>query len=119
MIKFGTDKKWKNTSGNNTTFGTPFSLAALKHLQSQVLDMAKNALNDVPIEERDQGTITFSIPTSLMPVAKEKIKKFRRELDMFFQKSGLPQDEIYQFTTSLYPVSRIRKSRKGMQNETR
>jgi hypothetical protein len=41
-----------------------------------------------------------------LPEAKERIKKFRRELMTYLQRKGTRFDEVYQLAISLYPISK-------------
>jgi transcriptional regulator with XRE-family HTH domain len=102
---------WKSQSGNHTTLNSPFSPAALRKMQTQTLSQAIEALDLVPIDQRDQSTMTMAISTRLLPQAKERIKQFRRDLGRFLQESE-PTDEVYHLTISLYPVSKVHVMRK-------
>lgn len=95
---------------NHSTIGTQYTTAALKKMQEQVLSMAIGALQETPIEERDQSAMTMAIDSDLLPEAKEKIKKFRRELCDFLQ-TGRKTDRVYHMSLSLYPISKKLKQR--------
>ncbi|MGE3975681.1 MAG: DUF4423 domain-containing protein, partial [Bdellovibrionales bacterium] len=69
--------------------------------------LAIQALETVPMSQRDQSSMTMAIDTSLMDAAKEKIKNFRRELCDFFQKENNPRNAVYQLTISLCPLTKI------------
>ncbi len=93
---------------NHTTVGSPHALSALKILQTQILKMAITALEETPIEERDQSAMTMAIDSSLLPEAKKKIRDFRRELCAFLQE-GRKRDRVYHLSVSMYPVSKKTK----------
>ena len=57
------------------------------------------------MERRDQTSMTMAIDTKLLPQAKEKIKKFRRDMDRLLQSSDT-KDEVYHLSVSLYPVTK-------------
>ena len=100
-------------SGNVTTLGSNFSVVALRNLQRQVLEMALTALDEVPIDRRDQTSVTMAINSSLLPEAKERIKAFRRDLAVFLQDASKGnRDEVYQLGISLYPVSQLGRTGK-------
>lgn len=90
---------------NFTTVGNPFNHGAFQILQKAVLQKALLALDEVPVEERDQSSVTMAIDSKLLPEAKERIRVFRRQLTAFLQKSD-NKDCVYHLGLSLYPVTR-------------
>ena len=97
---------------SNTTTTFRGTHEALRHLQREILQQAQTALEEVPIEKRDQSSITMAIDSSRLPEAKEKIKRFRREL-MEFLEGGETKDAVFQLSVSLFPVSQQKKRRTG------
>lgn len=97
---------WKNISGNNTNIDNEFVIAARRKLQKQILEKALLALEEVPIQNRDQSSITMAIDTSLLPEAKKRITQFRRELSDFLQSSP-KKNEVYNLSLSLYPLTKL------------
>jgi len=87
-----------------TTTKTPGTTPALKRLQKEILGAAARALDDVAPELRDQSAITMAIDSSKLPEAKERVKKFRRELMEFLQEGT--RDRVYQLSVSLFPAER-------------
>lgn len=106
-IEISARGKWLNRSGNNTTVGNEFTAIAFRRLQQQILSMATTALEEVPLELRDQSSMTVAIDTRLLPEAKLRIKKFRREMARLVQKSG-SWNEVYQLGISFYPLTKPR-----------
>lgn len=96
----------RKTGAGHTTVGSAFTAAAFRKLQSQILRQAEVAMRTLPIETRDQSSITMAVHTDLIDEAKERIKRFRRELCAFLKQDGLPKKEVYQLSISLFPVSR-------------
>jgi uncharacterized protein (TIGR02147 family) len=82
------------------------SQAQTEH-ERQVLDGAIEALRKVPLSNRSQSSVTMAIPASRIDEAKEKIKKFRRELMSSLQRRG-KRDSIYQLSISFYPITQIK-----------
>jgi transcriptional regulator with XRE-family HTH domain len=107
LLKIEESGKW--TSKSNTTTKNKFSTNAFRNLQKQILEQAIVALEQTAIEERDQSSITMSIDRARLPEAKEKIKKFRREM-MQFLENGKSKDEVYQLSISLFPVTQNYKT---------
>ena len=97
--------RWINCSGNNTTVGNDFTAVAFRKLQRQVLEMAVVALEEVPLEDRDQSSMTLAIDSSRLPEIKEELRSFRRHLTEKYQRPG-PRDSVYHLGLSFYPVTR-------------
>ncbi len=104
-LELAADGSWTNHSGNNTTLGNDFTATAFRKLQKQVLEMALVALEEVPIEQRDQTSMTMAIDSAQLPEAKKMIKEFRRSFCDVLQKST-HRDSVYHLGVSLYPVTR-------------
>jgi len=103
---------WKEAgSGRLTTLGNRFTNHAFQNLQRQVLEKAILALDEVPIELRDQSSMTMAIDIDKLEAAREKIKTFRRELAAFLSR-GQKQQEVYNLSISMYPVTQIRNLKK-------
>lgn len=103
-----TKDRWEQKAGHLTTIGSNFTAVALRRLQQQILDQARKSLVLVPMEKRDQSAMTVAIDSCKLKEAKQRIKKFRRELCEFMQ-DGNEQDEVYQLSISLFPVSKVDK----------
>jgi len=99
------DGSWIDLSSGQTTSMLPQgSHPAIRQHQSQVLDLAIRALDHVSPERRTQTSMTMAIDKSRLPEAKERVKRFRREMDAFLT-AGDSHDEVYHLSISLYPVS--------------
>lgn len=94
------------SGGYTETLPNPYSDAALRHFQKQVLEKALIALESVPVSKRDQTTVTVAIDTRKIQAAKEKIKSFRRSLAKFLSDSK-SLDQVYHLSVSLYPITNI------------
>jgi uncharacterized protein (TIGR02147 family) len=88
---------------NNTTTQHRFTHLAFRQLQKQILEQAIQALEQIPIEERDQSSITMCVDKKRIARAKQKIKTFRRDL-MTYLEGGSKKDAIYQLSISLFPA---------------
>ena len=99
------DGGWVQSEDNITTIGNEFTATALRRMQKQILEMGVLALENTPVEERDQTAITMAVDSRLLPDAKKRIKKFRRELCDLMQKDR-DRDSVYHLAVSLYPVAR-------------
>lgn len=96
---------------SHTTVSSPFTTAAFRKLQRQILEQAIDAMEEVPIELRDQSSMTMAIDPRLLPEAREMIRKFRRDLCALLQRNGPPHEEVYQLSVSLFPA---RQNLKGV-----
>lgn len=93
---------------NNTWANNEMTSAARKTLQKQLATKAKDAIDNVPFELRESGSLTIATPRNLIPEVKKKIQAFRREIDEFIEAQESP-DEVYQLVVSFYPLTKIVK----------
>ena len=110
MLSLDEEGNLVNTSGNHTTVGNEFTAIAFRKLQKQILDQSKVALEEVPIEFRDQSSMTMAISSSLLPEAKKMLKDFRRNFCSDLQKRDISRDEVYQLSMSFFPVTKLNKN---------
>jgi len=111
LLKKTADGRWLD-SGSLTTLGHKFSVGSFRQLQRQILEKAIDALESVPMDERDQTSMTVAVDSQRLPEARERIKKFRRSLDKFLQ-GGTNSDRVYHLSISLYPVSHSKNLKKS------
>ncbi len=78
--------------------------SAHKNLQRDLLQKALNAIDTIPIEEKDISSITMAIDESKISEAKKMITKFRRDMCKFLE--GGPQTRVYNLGIQLYPISK-------------
>lgn len=78
---------------------------AQRNLQAEILSKGIQALENTPVTERDQSSITVACASSLLPEVKERIKVFRRELGGFLSHNVRTADKVYHLSVSFYPVS--------------
>jgi len=103
-IQINKKGQWTPSEGHTTTLGTKDTAEALQKMQKQILEKAISALQTVSPTHRDQSGMTMAISMSRLPQAKEKIKKFRRELCQYLE-GGKTKEAVYQLSISLYPLS--------------
>lgn len=92
-----TQKFLSNFKGNQTS-------AAHKEYQRQLIQKALIAIDECPQEDKDITSITMPTNKEKLKEAKEKIKKFRRELSAFLE--DCEGDSVYQFTLQLFPITK-------------
>jgi len=108
LIVIDNKGKWKQGNDLITTTGNSFTTTAFRKLQRGVLEKALLALEEMPIEIRDQTSMTMAINSKRIPEIKEKIKKFRRQLCEDLQKDKV-RDSVYNLGVSFYPLTRFEK----------
>lgn len=84
--------------------------------QREILEGAIEALNDVPLEERSQSSMTMAIDPKHLDQARGLIKKFRRQMGRLLSDSE-NLTEVYQLSVSLYPVTKKQIKKKEKQKE--
>ncbi|MBA2404341.1 MAG: DUF4423 domain-containing protein [Bdellovibrionales bacterium] len=94
------------TKGQTSHLRSNFTSEQLKGFQIEALEKAIDSLRNVPIELRDNTSMTMAISKEAIPYAKEEIKKFRRKLTKKLETFGRP-DEVYQMAISLTPLTKI------------
>jgi uncharacterized protein (TIGR02147 family) len=95
------DSQWVK-SKNFISTGSEIPSAAIRKRHQQILAQALNSLQRDSVLERDFSSITFAIDPKLLPKAKEKIKKFRRSMNKFFE-SG-EKTRVYEIAIQLFPL---------------
>jgi uncharacterized protein (TIGR02147 family) len=107
------DGNLKVLSPNTTWSNTKMTSAARKKFQRALLEKSIVALDHVPFELREHGSVTIAINKKRLPEFKEKLKEMRKELSDFFQGSGEKNlDEVYQLTISFFPLTKIKSGEK-------
>lgn len=102
MLERGLNGRLKNISGNNTNIDHEMRDIAKKNLQKQILEHALRALEEVPLERRNQTSMTMAINSKRLPEAIEMTSKFRRKLAAFLEQDE-DRNEVYQLSISLFP----------------
>ncbi len=102
---------YRNAGGNHTTLGHEFTSAAFRKLQRAILDGAIRALEELPLAERDQTSLTVAIDSRDLPEVRARIRAFRRELNDFLS-ARKKYDRVCQLSISFYPVTSLPKGKK-------
>lgn len=93
------------SSKNGKTFLNPgFTSSAHKLLQRQILEKAILALEHIPLEIRNQTSVTMAIDRHLLPEAIRRITIFRSELVEFLSRTQVC-NEVYQMSICLFPLT--------------
>lgn len=81
---------------------------AIRKFHKQILSKAMESIESQTVDERDLSTIVMSIDSKDLPMYKEKIKKFRRELHA--EALATPKrDSVYSLSIQLFKLSKSEK----------
>lgn len=89
---------------NNLSSTSEAPSTALRHFHHQMLDLAKHALDEQPIERRSVTAMTMAINSKKLPEAKEMIQEFRRNLCAFLEDGAA--DEVYSLNVQLFQLTK-------------
>jgi uncharacterized protein (TIGR02147 family) len=78
---------------------------SIRNYHRQMLDQAKESLESIPVEEREFGAVTFTIPESAINELKYKLKQFRRDLHTWAMQVSEDKggELIIQYNAQMYP----------------
>ncbi len=115
LIKLNPGGGWEVTTTAVTTLNSPLSTTEfLKKGQEQMLERSIDALQHLPLEERDHSSIAFAFQRADLPRVREYIKRFRRRLDGLAAKAKR-KDSVYALTISFFPLTKNKTQ--GAENE--
>lgn len=87
------------------TVGGQEKSAAVRHFQKQVLFLASEALDSVPVNERNISTLTLSVDQACFDDLGEMLREFRRLVQKRVDESKRP-DRVMQLSMAFYPVAK-------------
>lgn len=110
LLRITNGQKWVDTSEGFSTHIADSNLTSLAHRRHQklILEQAIGALQKTPLENRSQTSMMMATSTERLEEAKQRIKKFRRELCEFLE-AAENKDAIYQLSVSLFPLTKENK----------
>lgn len=97
------NNKWVQPAGQ-IRMDNKISTEATRKFQRQCLEKALWSLENDPVEARDFSSMTLAIDPALVPLAREKIQAFRRQLTKELEAFGKAKS-VYHLTVQIYPVS--------------
>ncbi|WP_413568705.1 TIGR02147 family protein [Bdellovibrio sp. HCB117] len=89
---------------NYSTMCGPITAENLRAIQRQFLKMAVDAMEIYDLTERENTTLTFSIPKTHIPEVKEILKKTRDRINRLSNMKKNQKSCIYNISMALYPV---------------
>ncbi|MDG0817844.1 DUF4423 domain-containing protein [Bdellovibrio svalbardensis] len=93
-----------------TTFPVTKTSTQLKDLQKQMLEKAIEHLYSVDISLRHNSTLTVAVSMEDIPLIREKILKFRKEINQICSRSKKDPTQVYNMSVALYPITQIKES---------
>jgi uncharacterized protein (TIGR02147 family) len=75
-----------------------------KTIQKKFLSEAINKIDEVDIEKRLNGTLTFPMDMKVLPKVKQRIARFMAELNGLCAAESAQVSEVYNLTLALYPL---------------
>lgn len=97
------DGKFRQSSVPLTT-AQDVPSSAVRKFHKQKLALAAEKLEEVPVELREFGAITFPVNLAKLPNAKKLIRKFRNDLYKYLE-AGEKQ-EVYTLAIQLFPLTK-------------
>ena len=86
----------------------------VRHFQADTMRLATDALETIPAKRRDISTLTLTLAEKDLPLLKERVAEFRRDLVRLAEESD-PADSVYQVNVQVFPMTAetSRARRKG------
>ncbi len=109
-----TDDGFQVLSPNTTWSNTKKTSSARRKFQRTLIEKSLDAIDHVPFDLRENGSVTLAVNKARMPEFKEKLKSIRKELAEYFQANGESNlDEVYQLTVSFFPLTQVNEKTNG------
>lgn len=86
------------------TFGDGWSSVVGRTFQSHAIEMAQQALVEIPVQERDISTLTVSMSEETFHAVRENIQLLRKEI-LSMVRADTQATKVFQMNFSLFPVS--------------
>lgn len=76
-----------------------------RSFQRKIMEAAIDKIDSVDFSKRDNSSVIMSFDTRLMPVVREKITHFRRELNSFIESESRDKKEVYSLAVAFFPLT--------------
>lgn len=103
MLEVQEDGRMLDLAGSTSGVTPDYTDAAKRKYQKQILEKAIQAVDEVPMSERDQSSMLMAVDTAKLEEARVLIKDFRRKLCALLE-SGDEKDQVMFLSVSLFPV---------------
>lgn len=91
-------------TNSHLTIGGIEKSKAVRNFQREVLNLAAESLESVPVQERNISTLTLSVDQSCFDDLTEMLREFRRLVQKRVDESKSP-DKVMQLSMAFYPVA--------------
>jgi uncharacterized protein (TIGR02147 family) len=81
----------------------PEKILAVRTFQKEILSLAANALDSIPVNNRDISTLTLAIDESCFADIREMTREYRRQVQKRVEESVKP-DRVMQLSMAFFPV---------------
>lgn len=106
FLRIDDQGKWVDVYRDNTNdLDSNFTNSAMRKHQEQILNLSKEALENIPRQQRDHVSNIFACNPDDIPEIKKRINKFRKELIAFIQRSESDFQEVCALNISIFPLS--------------
>lgn len=95
----------KNLEWNNSTKTT----LARKTLQKEYLKKAITCIDVVDFADRENSSLTLSVPADMMPELKKEILKFKNRIDRLCEAKE-QKTQVYQLCLALFPLTELKEN---------
>jgi uncharacterized protein (TIGR02147 family) len=98
------------TVNSQNTAWTNFTTTSREKMnyQKQLLDKAREAIDSVNFDRRENASLTLAASSKLIPEIKRRIQNFKNELREYIE-SQEKYDDVYQIVISYFPLTKNEK----------
>ena len=104
LIEEKDDHTYRVTDAVITT-GSKVPLLAIHNFQIAAMDLAKEAIDRFPFEERSISTLTLSLSEEMYKLIEDKLSIFRREILDLVKNDRNVINRVYQYNFQIFPFS--------------
>lgn len=104
LIEKTSSGQWIARHGLITT-GEEWQSMAIRTFQRDAIQLAEQALDSVPKEDRDISTVTLSLSKSTFDSVRERLRAMRQEL-LEISEHETNKENVYQFNFQVFPLTR-------------
>lgn len=103
LLERDRNSRWRRT-GQAFSFSASKSTQAIREFYREILVKAQDSINGVPVSDRHIAVAVLSIEEAQLPLLKERVEIFVRELVKEFTETQSPTECIYTAAIQLFPL---------------
>ena len=96
--------EWHINHSSNNWVSSRLTSMIRKRLQKQILALAQEKLEVLPIEERENMSMTIAVNSSSLPEIRTRIREFNESLRQYIN-TFENRDAVFQFAIAAYPLT--------------